>query len=125
MVRERIARGQHLRYRAGGPTEGENPAADGSVAMDVMLAVILVAPLIAAAAYAHHRLPIHTRHAGWAWVTRLVLLGVGFALGALFAAGWGQQGYPEKWIAFLGGFGLAHLPAALILFMKRRRGEYT
>ena len=92
--------------------------------MDVMLIVLLAAPVIAATAYVHHRLPIHTRHSGATWFLRALLIGVGALagyLGMLWAA---RDSYAMQWAAFLFGFGFAHVPAFFILYMKRQRGEY-
>lgn len=92
--------------------------------MEVMLVVILAAPLIAAAAYVHHRLPIHTRHSGATWLLRMLLVGVGIGLGYLGAVWMSDHSFAMRWAAFLFGFGLAHVPAFFILYMKRQRGEY-
>lgn len=92
--------------------------------MDVMIIVLLAAPLMAAAAYAHWRLPVHTRHRGRTWLVRVVLVAFGVIagyVGMLIAAG---DTFALRWASFLFGFGAAHLPAAFILMIKRRRGEY-
>lgn len=94
--------------------------------MEVMIVVLLAAPLLGAAAYAHWRLPLHTAHRGRTWLLRAVLIGFGVIAGYTgvmlsVAAG---EGYALRWAAFALGFGAAHLPAAVILMIKRRRGEY-
>jgi hypothetical protein len=89
-----------------------------------MLTVILAAPLIAATAYVHHRLPIHTRHTGRTWMLRALLILVGIGLGWLGALWFAQATIAMRWAAFLFGFGLAHVPSFFILYMKRQRGEY-
>ena len=77
--------------------------------------------LLAAAAYAQHRIGPHTAHRRNALFTRAVLALVGIALGYVLA-GYTQGGVLSA-LAFVEGFGLAHFPAAVILFLKRARGE--
>lgn len=92
--------------------------------MAIMLTIILAAPLLAATAYVHHRLPIHTQHSGRTWLLRilLILAGLGFGwLGTVWFPGATQA---MRWAAFLFGFGVAHVPAFFILYLKRQRGEY-
>lgn len=78
--------------------------------------------VLTAAGYAHLRIAAHTTGAAKVLLTRLVLVAVGVGLGVTAAAY-----YPENRtravLAFLVGLGLAHVPAAIILFIKTRRGE--
>jgi hypothetical protein len=92
--------------------------------MIVMLLVILTAPLIAATAYVHHRLPIHTRDSGKTWMLRILLIVVGTGLGWLTMTWFANIPEGLRWILFLFGFGVAHVPSFFILYMKRLRGEY-
>lgn len=92
--------------------------------MVVMLLVILTAPLIAATAYVHHRLPIHTQHSTQTWLLRLLLIGVGIGLGWLSMTWFRDITEGLRWALFLFGFGLAHVPAFFVLYIKRQRGEY-
>jgi hypothetical protein len=81
---------------------------------------MLVAALLVVAGYAHYRIPLHTATRSRALLTQGVLALVGLAFGYVAASI-----YPPQWApyAFLGGFGVVHLPAAIILFGKRARGE--
>ena len=87
----------------------------------VVLHMLAALGLLAAAAYAQHRIGAHTAHPRNALLTRGVLALVGIALGYVFASY--APGGPLAVLAFAEGIGLAHFPAAMILFMKRARGE--
>ena len=91
--------------------------------MTDLISLIAVLPLLAATVYAQRRLPVHAPSAQ-AWGLRLLLAAVGLGMGVLMADRARYAGAPEPWLAFLLGFGMAHLPAAVILFVKHRRGEY-
>lgn len=84
--------------------------------------IVLAALLLALAGYAQYRIGHHTATRSKALLTRAVLALVGIALGYVGAAT-----YPEDRVAvllaFLAGFGVVHAPAAVILFVKRARGE--
>ena len=93
--------------------------------MAVMLVVLLAAPMLAATAYVHHRLPVHTRyHSGATWFLRLLLLGVGMLAGYLGMLWSADATFAMRWASFLFGFGVVHVPAFVILYVKRQRGEY-
>ncbi|RFA31067.1 hypothetical protein CAI21_02530 [Alkalilimnicola ehrlichii] len=74
--------------------------------------------------YVQVRLPVHAATRAQATATRLLLAATGVGLGLIGA--WMYQGVGGivPWLAFLVGFGVAHVPAAFILFIKRERGEY-
>lgn len=79
---------------------------------------------LALAGYAQYRLGYHTATLRQAWITRIVLVVIGVGFGWV-AVVWTIQ--PEPWskaIIFLTAFGMVHVPAAVILFIKRRRGVY-
>jgi hypothetical protein len=77
--------------------------------------------LVAAAIYAHFRIPFHTVRSR-VQVLRAVLVLVGIGFGYVAAVSSGAQG-PAAVLVFLCGFGLVHIPAAAILFLKRARQE--
>lgn len=77
---------------------------------------------LALAAYAHFALPAHTAGPRKVLFTRLLLAGIGVALGLVWAAAYAGDP-PLALLAFLVGFGMVHFPAALILFFKHYRGE--
>lgn len=56
------------------------------------------------------------------WALRCLLLGIGAAVGWMCARIGTLEGIPFATLFFL-GFGLVHVPAALVLFLKSRRGE--
>lgn len=88
---------------------------------DVVWLGVLAAITLALAVYAHARIPSHTPTARQAMFTRVLLLGVGLAFGWVIAAIYGRAGGLHWWLIFLSGFGVVHVPAAAILFLKKQR----
>jgi hypothetical protein len=85
---------------------------------------VLMLASLATAAYAHYRLKFHTASPRQALIARLVLIFVGLGFG-WSATLWTVE--PGRWanaVAFLTGFGLVHVPAAFILYIKRLRGVH-
>lgn len=76
--------------------------------------------LLATAAYAHLQLPRYT--AGTARIGHAVLIVVGLGLGAVSAAIHADADDSFAFLAFVIGFGIVHVPTALILWLKRARG---
>jgi hypothetical protein len=89
--------------------------------MNTPLLMILAAALLTIAGYAQYRVRFHTASPGRALLTRAILAVVGIAFG------WLSAGYADSpvnaGLAFLCGFGVVHVPAAFILFLKRARAE--
>jgi hypothetical protein len=87
-----------------------------------LLLGIAAAALLSIAGYAHYRVPFHTAEGSRTMLTRGVLALVGLAFGYVMAAYY--AGPPSHLpLVFLAGFGAVHVPAAIILFVKRARGE--
>jgi hypothetical protein len=84
------------------------------------LAVLATAALLAAAGYAHYRIPFHTAGRARALAAHSVLAVVAAAFGYVMSA-YAQTG-AGAWLSFLAGFGAVHVPAAIILFVKRASG---
>jgi len=85
-------------------------------------AILVTAVLVAAAGYAQYRIPRHTAGAAAIALTRVVLVVIGVAFGYVVAQTYADaRGLPPV-LVFLAGFGLVHLPAAIILFIKGARG---
>ena len=80
---------------------------------------LLAALHLVAAAYAQRNLPRHVARRQ-ALVLRIVLLLTGIAVGSL-ATMYSTQPHVAI-LAFLSGFGAVHVPAAVILLLKRARG---
>jgi hypothetical protein len=90
--------------------------------MDIFIGAILAITTLIAAAYAHKRIPAFTNTRRKVIFTRLVLVLIGAAFGAvssLYVAGTLQQ-----LLTFLAAFGMVHVPAAVILLVKSKRGEH-
>jgi len=82
----------------------------------------LAALLLAAAGYAHYTIPLMTARRRNAIVTRALLILAGIGVGIVMGAAYSADPLARLPV-FLAGFGLVHVPAAIILFVKRSRGE--
>lgn len=92
--------------------------------MPELIAILCAIVLIAATVYVHHRLPIHTQHARSTYWLQALLIGVG-ALAAYLGVLWTAGGSGVlRAAAAVCGFGVVHVPAFFILYIKRLRGEY-
>ena len=91
--------------------------------MTTLWLLLLTAVTLTAAGYAQYRTPYHTRTHKDAWIARLLLIGVGLAFGFVVATVYTATEGVDQVLAFLSGFGAVHVPPAVILFIKRRRGE--
>ena len=89
--------------------------------LQYIIAAIAAALAMSTAAYVQLRLPRFTATPLKLAVARTVLLAVGTGCGYVGAQMYGEL--PASVLAFLIGFGVVHLPAAGILFLKGRRGE--
>lgn len=89
--------------------------------MENTLLALAAALLVAAAIYAQRQIGNFTKGSSRIAATRLILGAVGIVFG-LVSAGKAEGALSET-LVFIVGFGLVHVPAALILFIKRRRGS--
>ena len=86
------------------------------------MAWLLAALIFPAAVYAHYRLAEYTSGAAARWFTRIFLIALGLGFGWAVS----QRYFPvvgawnQLWV-FLSAFGLAHVPAASILWIKHIR----
>ena len=89
-----------------------------------LVAILLVIVLIPAVVYVHARLPVHTRDARATRILRVILIALG-GLAMYLGAAWtvGESGLLRV-AAMLCGFGVVHVPAFFVLYIKRLRGEY-
>ena len=87
----------------------------------MLVTMLLAVVCLMAAGYAHYRLPLHTAGVARLSVTRGVLIVVGIVFGYVNATASGSQGGLAL-MMFLIGFGVVHVPAAVILFLKHQRG---
>jgi uncharacterized membrane protein len=78
-------------------------------------------PLVATALVAV--LVVHTAGTMKILLTRAILIAVGIALGYVISRNNADAHGSAALLLFLSGFGLVHLPAAFILFIKRERGS--
>jgi hypothetical protein len=89
--------------------------------MDASIMFILATMLLAVAGYAQWRIGYHTVASRVA-LTRGLLAAVAIAFAFVTTAAAGAKGLMAL-LAFLAGFGIVHVPAALILFFKHARHE--
>ena len=82
---------------------------------------VAAAILMATAAYAQYRIRFHTIASRTAML-RGVLALIGIIFGYVTTAASGANGLTALF-AFLAGFGIVHVPAAIILFFKSLRRE--
>ena len=87
----------------------------------LLLHILAAAALVSLAAYAQYRIPFHTLKRRNVLLVRATLATVGVLLGIINA--WLASEPAMELVAFAQGFGAAHFPAALILFLKRARHE--
>lgn len=78
--------------------------------------------LLAAAAFAQWTIPHFTRSARNAWAVRGLLVVLGIAVGVTLVRVNGAGGNAALAL-FLLGFGLVHVPPAIVLLLKRWRRE--
>lgn len=93
--------------------------------MEVLALLPIAAAVLLAAGYAHRRLPGLSGSVSGLWLARglLVGTGVGFGLAMVASASVmaGDLGIVTAMLVFLSGFGVVHVPAALIMIIKRAR----
>lgn len=93
---------------------------------EVLLLLPACAVALAAATYAQVRIGHQVEGPGWVAIVRAALALVGAALGAMVATGHTSMtdaGVPTMTLVFLTVFGAVHVPAAVILHLKRLRGQ--
>jgi hypothetical protein len=95
-------------------------AQEASNGLSTAWMVVLAALLLGTAVFAHLQIPRYT--AGTARIARWVLLAVGLGLGTVSAIIYADAGSGLAFLAFLIGFGIVHVPTAVILLLKRARG---
>jgi hypothetical protein len=89
--------------------------------MQLLLMALFALLLLTVAAYAQLRVSLYTKGGARVMLIRAMLMLVGVAFGLLATMDFGER--PLQLLAFLIGFGMVHLPTAVILFVKGRRGS--
>lgn len=89
--------------------------------MELLMQGILALLLLTAAVYAHRKIPVFTKGRTGIMAARAILVLVGTGFGLLASAY--VHGSVPQMLAFLIGLGMVHAPAAVVLFIKARRGE--
>lgn len=85
--------------------------------------ILILAITISATVYAHYRLPFHTPNRTQLWATRLLLIAIGMAFGWAMSDVYTDVQEGAAVLVFLSAFGVVHIPAAIILWIKRKRKE--
>jgi membrane glycosyltransferase len=91
--------------------------------MEIVGMILLTLCTLVAAVYAQYRLPFHTTTRGHLWISRTVLLVLGLLFGWVMSQRYAVEGFLQL-LVFLSAFGIVHVPAAAILFIKRQRHEW-
>ncbi|WP_404364217.1 hypothetical protein [Marinobacter sp.] len=88
----------------------------------MIMAVVLA---LALAAWVHYRLGFQIASTAQLWAARIMLLlvgaGFGWAMSQVYIETGGLAG---AWV-FLTSFGVVHLPAAIILWLKKQRNGHS
>lgn len=88
--------------------------------MQLFFMLLLTAVTTGTAAYAHYRIPYHTKTALGRWFLHIFLGVIGLAFAWVNSQRFPVTGMWEV-LVFLSSFGVVHIPAAGILFIKRQQ----
>ncbi|ADJ27173.1 hypothetical protein [Nitrosococcus watsonii] len=88
--------------------------------MSIVGILIWTLAMVGAVVYAQYRIPFHATNTTQSWVVRLMLVVVGVGVGFVSVSRYQGSASMPPVLAFLNGFGAAHVPAAFILWMKGR-----
>lgn len=91
--------------------------------MEMVLLLFLTIALVATAVYAQYRLGVQAKTVKRVWLARLVLMIAGLAFGYVVVFYYVSIQGVAALLTFLCAFGLAHVPAAFVLWIKQQRGE--
>lgn len=89
--------------------------------MDTLVGIVMALATLALTVYVHRKIPVFTNSRRKVLFTSIILSAVGVAFGMVSTLYVAESA--QKLLAFLTGFGIVHLPAAVILFVKSKRGE--
>lgn len=90
--------------------------------MQIITVFLLTVATLAAAAYAHYRVPFHTSSQRDRWFVHVLLVAIGITFGWVSSQRYPVSGLLEV-LVFLSSFGVVHIPAAGILFIKHQQKE--
>lgn len=88
--------------------------------MQILVMLLMTVGTLAAAAHAHYRIPYHTSSARDRWFVHALLAIIGLAFPWVISQQYPVGGLLEA-LVFLSSFGVVHIPAAGILFIKRQQ----
>lgn len=88
--------------------------------MQIVILMLMTLVTLTAAVYAHRRVPHHTPGPRDRWFLHLLLAGLGILCGWVMSQRYPISGVVEL-LVFLSAFGVVHIPAAAILFIKRQQ----
>ena len=90
--------------------------------VEILFLTISAWLLVVVAGYAQFRMPAYSASARKVVMTRVVLIAAGLAFGLIWARNYPDDPYLAL-LAFLIGFGAVHIPAAVILLLRRGAGR--
>lgn len=91
--------------------------------MQYIPTLLLTIAALAAVVYTHYRLPFHSGTQKQLWMARGLLVVIGTAFGLVNVQIYAVAPALQV-LVFLSAFGVVHVPAAFILFIKRQRHEW-
>lgn len=91
--------------------------------MQILFTTVFTLLALVCAVYAHRQIPSRTPPGAVRWFTHLMLIAVGVAFGWSMATVYYPSEGLQQVMVFLYGFGAVHIPAAGILFLKRRKSR--
>jgi hypothetical protein len=89
--------------------------------MDILISAIVVIATLLAVAYTRWKIPVFTDSKRKVFLIQTILIAVGVAFGIVVSLSTTQT--MQKIILFIAAFGMVHVPAAIILLVKEKRGE--
>ena len=91
--------------------------------VNIVILAFVTGVLLTVAGYAHFRISAYTRGIGRRALLHIVLVVIGLGFGYVSVVYFAPGGGPSAVFLLLSGFGLVHVPSAIILFFKQQRGE--
>ncbi|ABA59334.1 hypothetical protein Noc_2888 [Nitrosococcus oceani ATCC 19707] len=100
--------------------KGASKSQEKHITMSIVWIFIWTLAMVGAVVYAQYRIPSHSTSTTQSWIVRLMLVVIGVGVGFVSVSRYQGSANIPPVLAFLNGFGAAHVPAAFILWLKGR-----